>query len=136
MWAINPISLQFSGLIIEDTCDMESTKITLENIRNDYPDGKPIFLFLDNAAYNRCYEVQEYAIKLGIVLYFLPAYSPNLNLIERLRKYMKKKLVKNRYYKNYLDFYDAFIGFFSNIEAHYSELKHIFWCKFQILKAV
>jgi transposase len=105
----------FSGLILEDYCDTETTKQVLKNIRNDYSDGKPIFIFLDNAAYNRSYEVQDYAIELGIVLCYLPPYSPNLNLIERLRKFMKKILVKNRYYETFQEFEEAFISFFVNL---------------------
>lgn len=44
----------------------------------------PITLVLDNARYQRCSMVQELAIELNIALLFLPPYSPNLNLIERL----------------------------------------------------
>ncbi|MDR2640804.1 MAG: transposase, partial [Candidatus Peribacteria bacterium] len=112
--------MQFSGLIIEDYCDKETTKQVLKNIRNDYSDGKPIFIFLDNAAYNRSYEVQDYAIELGITLCYLPPYSPNLNLIERLRKFMKKMLVKNRYYETFKEFKETFIDFFVNL-SNYSE---------------
>jgi transposase len=136
MWGINPLTLVFSGLIIEDYCDTETTKKTLEIIREDYPDGKPIFIFLDNAAYNRSYEVQERARELGIILYYLPPYSPNLNLIERLWKFMKKKLVKNRYYETLDEFRSVFLDFFSNLWIYYSELENIFDNKFQILKAV
>lgn len=136
MWGINPINLMFSGLIIEDNCDAETTKATLKIIREDYPDGKPIFIFLDNAAYNRSYDVQNYALTLWITLSYLPPYSPNLNLIERLRKFMKIKLVKNRYYETLEEFRTVFISFFSNLSQFYKELKHIFDNKFQILKAV
>ena len=52
----------------------------------------PIFLILDNAKYQRCKLVQEHAKTLGITLVFLPAYSPNLNLIERFWKFLKKEL--------------------------------------------
>ena len=52
----------------------------------------PIFLILDNAKYQRCKLVQEHAKALGITLVYLPAYSPNLNLIERFRKLVKKEL--------------------------------------------
>jgi hypothetical protein len=44
----------------------------------------PITLVLDNAKYQRNAIVQELADSLGITLLFLPSYSPNLNLIERL----------------------------------------------------
>ncbi len=136
MWAINPISLMFSGLIIEDNCDTETTKTALKNIREDYPDWKPIFMFLDNAAYNRSYEVQEYALKLWIILCYLPPYSPNLNLIERLRKFMKKKLVKNKYYETLDEFRTIFLNFFSNLWNYADELRHIFDNNFVILNAV
>jgi len=44
----------------------------------------PITLVLDNARYQRNAIVQELAKQLGITLLYLPSYSPNLNLIERL----------------------------------------------------
>ena len=136
MWGINPINLRFSGLIIEDNCDTETTKAALEIIREDYPDGKPIFIFLDNAAYNRSYEVQNHALTLWITLSYLPPYSPNLNLIERLRKFMKIKLVKNKYYETLDEFRSVFLSFFSNLWNYFDELQKIFDNKFQILKAV
>jgi hypothetical protein len=53
--------------------------------------GLPLTLVLDNARYQRCALVQELAKGLRIELLFLPAYSPNLNLIERPWKFVKKK---------------------------------------------
>ena len=44
----------------------------------------PITLVLDNARYQRNVVVIACAEQLGITLMFLPSYSPNLNLIERL----------------------------------------------------
>jgi len=52
----------------------------------------PIILILDNASYQKCNFVQEHARALGIKLEFLPPYSPNLNLIERFWKLVKKEL--------------------------------------------
>lgn len=46
----------------------------------------------------------------------LPPYSPNLNLIERLWKLMRKKVINNRYYERFKDFRDAVLGFFENAE--------------------
>ncbi len=37
-------------------------------------------------------------------LHTLPAYAPNLNLIERLWRFVKGKLVRNRYYEKYKTF--------------------------------
>jgi transposase len=64
----------------------------------------PITLILDNARYQKCHLVQELAKCLGIELLYLPAYSPNLNLIERLWKFVKKKCLYSIYYNDF----DAF----------------------------
>lgn len=67
----------------------------------------PITLVLDNAAYQRCQLVQGLAKQLGIELLFLPSYSPNLNLIERLWKFVKKQALHSRHHTNYADFHTA-----------------------------
>ena len=51
----------------------------------------PITLVLDNARYQKCKIVEELALSLSIELLYLPSYSPNLSLIERLGKLVKKK---------------------------------------------
>ncbi len=56
----------------------------------------PVPLVLDNARYQRCALVIGAAKKLGIELLFLPTYSPNLNLIERLWKFVKKEVLNRR----------------------------------------
>ena len=61
-----------------------------------------ITLILDNARYQRCDKVINKALELGIDLQFLPPYSPNLNLIERLWKFTKKQCLYNRYYESFL----------------------------------
>jgi transposase len=61
----------------------------------------PITLVLDNARYQRCALVQSVADALGIELLYLPAYSPNLNLIERLWKFVKKQCLYSKYYTDF-----------------------------------
>jgi transposase len=69
--------------------------------------GVPITLFLDNARYQKCALVMALAQSLNIELCFLPTYSPNLNLIERLWKFVKKKALHCRHHTNYADFHAA-----------------------------
>jgi len=44
---------------------------------------------------------------------FLPPYSPNLNIIERLWPIMKKEVVFNRYYERFDAFRESVLNFFS-----------------------
>lgn len=67
----------------------------------------PITLVLDNARYQRCALVEALAKNLNIELLFLPAYSPNLNLIERLWKFVKKQCLYAKYYPDFGAFTSA-----------------------------
>jgi len=63
-------------------------------------EGNPIYIILDNASYQKCELVKLLAAQLGISLIFIPPYSPNLNLIERLWKFVKGEL-RSKYYDNF-----------------------------------
>jgi transposase len=65
--------------------------------------GKAVHIVLDNARYQKCEVVTKLALELGIQLHFIPPYSPNLNLIERLWKHVKNKL-RVKYYDQFGDF--------------------------------
>ena len=80
----------------------------LEKIALEYA-GQEIYVILDNAKYQKCAVVTERAKKLNINLVYIPPYSPNLNLIERLWKFVKNKLR--------LRFWDNFSLFSSTIDG-------------------
>jgi len=66
--------------------------------------GSPIKLVMDNARYQHCKAVIERAAAIGVELIFLPTYSPNLNLIERLWKFVKAEVLNAAYLSSFDDF--------------------------------
>jgi transposase len=71
--------------------------------------GIPITIILDNARYQRCALVQAVAQELGIELLYLPAYSPNLNLIERFWRFVKQPCLYSKYYADSTSFQQAIL---------------------------
>ena len=71
--------------------------------------GRPVTIFLDNARYQHCALVESYARQLNLELEFLPSYSPNLNLIERLWKFVKKQCLYSEYYADFAAFKTAIL---------------------------
>jgi transposase len=83
--------------------------------------GVPITLVLDNARYQKCQLVWTLARELDIELLYLPAYSPNLNLIERLWKFVKKKCLYCIYYADFKDFKQAISECLGQTHSTYKE---------------
>ena len=137
-----PCRLNINGAINIDTLDMvvkfekkinkETTKDFLEALREHQPKGW-IYLICDNAGYYQSPEVQSLAKAMGIKLIYLPAYSPNLNLIERLWKFFKKKVLYNKYYGTFTEMFNASYKFFKNIGSYKEELKTLMTENFQKL---
>ena len=93
---------------------------------------KPIAIVVDNARYQHCFVVKTIDRSLGIHLLFLPPYSPNLNIIERLWKFTKKKILYAKYYNNPKQFHEAIQSFFNGINQSFQEeLKSLLSLKFQ-----
>lgn len=95
----------------------------------------PITLVLDNARYQKCKIVSALAAQLDIELLYLPAYSPNLNLIERLWKFVKKKVLYSKYYANFSDFRNAITDCLNQTHTtHKKELDSLLTLRFQVFK--
>jgi len=97
--------------------------------------GVPISLFLDNARYQRCALVLEKAASLNIELCFLPPYSPNLNLIERLWKFVKKQCLYSTYYPDFAAFKAAITKCLEETSTtHQTALDTLLTLRFQLFQ--
>jgi transposase len=99
--------------------------------------GIPVTVVLDNARYQRCHLVTAHAAQVGLELLFLPAYSPNLNLIERLWKFVKKQCLYSRYYEKFAPFQAAITSCLETASTrHKKELKSLLTLNFQTFDEV
>lgn len=93
----------------------------------------PITLFLDNARYQKCALVINTAEQLKIELCFLPSYSPNLNLIERLWRFVKKECLYSVYYSNFTLFKNSIENCLAQTHTkHKTALKSLLTLRFQL----
>lgn len=137
-----PYRLNINGAINIDTLDMvvrfekrinaESMKDFLEALRAHQPNGW-IHLICDNAGYNQSQAVKQLAEAMAIKLVYLPPYSPNLNLIERVWKFFKKKVLYNKHYAEFQEMEAAAKKFFRKVGDCKPELASLLTEKFQQL---
>lgn len=132
--ALNAITHELITVTNDAYINAESVCLLLEKIANLYV-GIPISIFLDNARYQKCALVREKANSLKIELCFLPSYSPNLNLIERMWKFVKKKCLYSKYYEKFPDFKEAISKCLNETGTTYkSDLDSLLTLRFQLFQ--
>jgi transposase len=107
--ALEAISKAVTTICNHSYINAETVCQLLEALAAQYI-SQPIYVILDNARYQKCQLVMATALRLNITLVFLPAYSPNLNLIERLWRFIKKKVLYNKFYRVFDEFKNAIIS--------------------------
>lgn len=118
---------------IDDAVNAQSTIELFRKLEEKYPKANRIVVICDNARYYRSKIVKEYVEKSRIELKFLPPYAPNLNLIERLWRFMNKKIRDNKYYEKFHEFRSAIYGFFEKIPDYHEELSRLLTWKFRVV---
>jgi len=101
--AVDALTKEIITVVNETTVTGETVCVLLNKLVAHTREG-PLTVVLDNARYQRCALVQEHAAMLGIELLYLPSYSPHLNLIERLWRYVRKDCLYSHYYATFADF--------------------------------
>ena len=104
--ALNACTLELETVINTTYINAQTIAEMLQLLHDKYQ-GKPIAIVLDNARYQHCKFIIELAQTLDIQLVFLPPYSPNLNLIERLWKFIKKNAIYTEYFESPAVFHQA-----------------------------
>jgi transposase len=97
--------------------------------------GIPLTVVLDNARYQRCAQVVTLATSLQMELCFLPPYSPNLNLVERLWKFVKKQCLYSIYYADFAAFKTAIVQCLAQTHTtHRAALDSLLTLRFQLFE--
>ncbi len=120
-------------IIVEaESINAENTWELYQKIEAAHPEKEVIYVICDNARYYRNKDLQTKLQSSRIVQIFLPAYSPNLNLIERLWKFMRKKVIDNNFIREFEVFKTKLLEFFENIAQYKNELDVLLTPKFHL----
>lgn len=95
---------------------------------------KTIINICDNAPYYHSKYLKEWLAENNWCrVIYLPPYAPNLNLIERLWKYLRKEVSSYNFYEHFTEFRKAILDFFKNIKEHKQALESLLTLNFHIV---
>jgi transposase len=112
--AIHATSTELTALYNTTYITADTVVQLLEKIALKFH-GLPIHIILDNARYQHCQFVKDAALRLNITLVFLPPYSPNLNLIERLWKFVKAEVCAANHFQDAKTFQKSIVDFLNQL---------------------
>jgi transposase len=118
-----------------DCVNARSTKALYEQVLAAHPDGPPIYVICDNARYYRNRELAAWRADKPLVQVFLPPYSPNLNLMERLWKFLRQKIINPCFYRTKGAFGQAVLGFFDRLDEFGHELASLLTLNFHFFES-
>jgi len=133
--AYNPVTHEVIAVSQDSNINTDSNIALIEKILECDSGKRRITLIFDNAKMNRSRKLMDYIKSQDIKIepMYLPTYSPNLNLIERLWRFTKKKLLSNKYYSSFMKFKAVLEDFFEiDIWKMKKELKLLMTDKFQV----
>lgn len=115
------------------TINFEAAADFFRQISQKNPTASKIKVFMDNAGYFKKMVKEGLIQDKRIEVKWLPTYSPNLNLIERLWKFFKKTTLKNKYHGTAKGFREQVREFFANIKEYKTELESLLTCNFRLV---
>ena len=121
----------------DESINAISTIKLLEQISEHYSHLDTVYVIVDNARANKNKILIEWLRNQNLIkMRYLPPYSPNLNLIERLWKFMRKQVINTKFYYNFEDFKKAIVDFFENQEQYKEQVKQFIGLKFQTFNEI
>jgi len=133
--ALNAFNVTDIEIVESQSVNAQSTKELYTKLLIKHPDKK-IKIISDNAKYYKNADLREWLSENPrMEQVFLPAYSPNLNLIERLWKFMRKKVINTGFYRTKEEFRRALLDFFEQIEIYKKELESLLTLKFKVINS-
>lgn len=120
-------------LVVEaDRINAQSCIKLWKKQRRRHP-GKTIINICDNAPYYHSNHLKEWlAENPWCKVIHLPPYAPNLNLIERLWKFLRKQVTSYNFYEHFAEFRQAILHFFKNIKEHKQALESLLTLNFHV----
>ena len=103
------------------TLNAQAFIIFLTALLTKNPFAKTIYVILDNAPYHKNKEVRKFIKRSRIKLLFLPAYSPNINLIERVWGLLKRLILYNQTFSSFKEFKTNVLGFLDDVHIKYHD---------------
>ena len=123
-------------ILTEDNINQDKIIELLDLLRAKHLGEGKIYLILDNASYNKALRVRAQAMESKITIKYQPPYSPNLNLIERLWKFTRRKFFKDKYRSTFAKFKEQLDEFFANLDKYRDELATLLTEKFELIPSV
>lgn len=127
---------EYVCILTEDNINQDTVIDLLQRLQDQRPAGAKTYLVLDNASYNKAIRVREQAEASQITLKFQPPYSPNLNLIERLWKFMRQRFCKDKYRATFAEFKSQLDDFFAGLDKYRNELATLLTENFELVPSV
>jgi transposase len=115
-----------------ESINAESTEALYQEALDRHPNAKCIYIISDNAKYYRNKSLLQWIEETKIRQKYLPPYSPDPNLIERLWKFLKKKAINANFYRTKKLFRRAMMKFFDNIDMYKQELQTLMTLNFRL----
>ena len=133
--ALNALDQTDVHMVEADRINAQCTQELYEKLIKKHPQAKTIYVIQDNARYYRNKHLRQWIEETPIQQVFLPPYSPNLNLIERLWKFLRKKVINTHFFRTKQRFRQAILEFFHNIEQYKDELESLLTLNFHLINS-